>query len=167
MKGFVNIDDHDHKGVDLVADVTKGIPFSDGEVDEIYAGHFMEHIPSNQTKEILAEFMRILKPRGKLTIVVPDIRRACGMFIRGEINMPTLYERIILGYPGDGEENAVLLGLPQMNPPHRNIYDPDKLFETVINAGFVGVVPVKIETNPYLVARVMFQCGVEARKPGK
>lgn len=66
----VNVDSHDHPGVDVVADLdTFPWPWADGTVDEVHALHIFEHV--EHPVEFMAECWRILAPGGLLHIVVP------------------------------------------------------------------------------------------------
>lgn len=56
--------------VDIVADITKRIPFNDGEADVIVAKHVLEHI--TDYLRVLDEWKRILKHGGKIILAVPD-----------------------------------------------------------------------------------------------
>ena len=56
-------------------------PWADGEVDELHASHFVEHLPATTTPDgrdyLLAFFdecWRILKPGGVMTVIVPNAR---------------------------------------------------------------------------------------------
>lgn len=55
--------------VDLIHDLNDGIPFPDGTIIHINAGHFMEHVAN--VYFILDECYRVLKKGGFLDIVVP------------------------------------------------------------------------------------------------
>jgi SAM-dependent methyltransferase len=177
MQGWVNLDIRSLPGVDVTRDVvTEGLPYDENAVDEVYAGHFLEHIPEHQTPGVLGEFLRVLRPGGVLTVVTPNWRAAAAMYVRGEMNLSALYYGIALGLgeyilgwdQGNGSEqnpDTRILEHEAISLPHRNAYDPEKLFEVVSRAGFVGVCPVDIETNPYVVSRAPWQCGVRAEKP--
>lgn len=65
-------------GVDPMAD-SPGIqrpawdlPFDDGAVDEIRCIHALEHFPPEHLYHTAAEWARVLRPGGRLTVVVPD-----------------------------------------------------------------------------------------------
>lgn len=59
-------DDH----VDIGCDVLEGIPVDDHAFDCVYSSHLIEDF--EDTKSILREFIRILKPNGMLALVVPN-----------------------------------------------------------------------------------------------
>jgi len=70
IAGFVGVDFNPDVHPDVVADVQE-LPFTDNSADEIYASHVLEHLPYGNTA--LQEWLRVLKPGGMLTVVVPDI----------------------------------------------------------------------------------------------
>jgi predicted SAM-dependent methyltransferase len=49
------------------------LPFADGEVDEIFSSHALEHVGKYDVLPVLKEWYRVLKPGGKLTLRVPDL----------------------------------------------------------------------------------------------
>ena len=69
-KGYIGIDYASLPGVDLVADLEKGLPFlPDNSVDEISSRHLMEHLENFEL--IMKEIHRVLKPEGIHKIAVP------------------------------------------------------------------------------------------------
>jgi len=70
-EGYIGIDAEDW-GQQHVMDIEKtALPYADDSVDEILCQHVLEHIchPIN----VINEFWRVLKPDGKLTIIVPHM----------------------------------------------------------------------------------------------
>lgn len=72
ISDFVNVDYNWISGVDLVWDITKGIPFKEGHFTGIYSEHCLEHLTYKKARFILANFFRLLKPSGVVRLVVPD-----------------------------------------------------------------------------------------------
>ena len=69
-EGRIGIDAVDLPGVDIVADLEKGLPFlPDNSVDQIHCRHFLEHIRNFES--LMAEMVRILKKDGTAHIFVP------------------------------------------------------------------------------------------------
>ena len=85
-RGWINIDLDDSVKPDILCDVKK-LPFEDNEVDFIYAAHLLEHIYLDKVPEYLREWMRVLKPGGKLAIVVPDIGTVMRRYASGEYTL--------------------------------------------------------------------------------
>lgn len=61
-----------------------GIP--DDRFDFIYAHHVLEHIPHEQTVETLREWVRVLKPKGRLMVFVPDFQYVAQWIVEGKLD---------------------------------------------------------------------------------
>jgi ubiquinone/menaquinone biosynthesis C-methylase UbiE len=69
-EGRIGVDAVDLPGVDIVADLEKGLPFlPDNSVDQIYCRHLLEHIKNFEN--LMAEIVRVLKRDGTAHIFVP------------------------------------------------------------------------------------------------
>ena len=93
LKDFINIDFDPAVKPDLVADATK-LPYEDETVDEIYAGHLLEHFALNE--EVLKEWYRVLKTGGKITITVPDVEKSLKLYSGGELSLDML-NQVVFG----------------------------------------------------------------------
>lgn len=81
--GFINVDlanNWSDKQPDVVADVTKPLPFEDGYADEVHAYHLFEHLHRKHAPEILADWIRALKPGGKLVLELPCLDKILAIF---------------------------------------------------------------------------------------
>lgn len=74
--GYLNIDLRADVA-DLVLDASQRLPFDDGSIDEILALDFLEHHPAFRTQDILAEWRRVLRFGGLLTVKVPNLQALC------------------------------------------------------------------------------------------
>jgi len=75
MPGWLGIDSVRTEATDIVRDITRGLPFADSSVAEIYCDNVLEHIgPNDDFVFVLNEFYRVLKPGGTAAIIVPDGR---------------------------------------------------------------------------------------------
>ena len=74
--GFVGCDRRKFPGIEHVFDLAKKWPFKDNSVDEACCHHVLEHLTNwNDKWERVAffnELYRVLKPGGKIEIIVPD-----------------------------------------------------------------------------------------------
>jgi predicted SAM-dependent methyltransferase len=68
--GYLGVDQYPHPNVELVCDVTKGIPVPDSSIGAIRAHDFIEHIPNGIA--LFNEFHRILAPGGILLTQTPS-----------------------------------------------------------------------------------------------
>jgi polyisoprenoid-binding protein YceI len=71
LEGWVNIDRQQLPAVDLVADVSEGLPFSGAEA--LFAEHFLEHLPLDAAIGFLLEAHRVLAPGGFLRLSTPNL----------------------------------------------------------------------------------------------
>jgi predicted SAM-dependent methyltransferase len=77
LDGYVSVDKYVGDGVK--ADMGD-LPYPDGAVDAIFCAHALEHVPFGDTDGVLAEFLRVLRPGGELTVVVPNMEWVAGVW---------------------------------------------------------------------------------------
>lgn len=53
------------------------LPFEDNSVDVIWSSNALEHISKFQVVPTLREWCRVLKPEGRLQLIVPDLEWSC------------------------------------------------------------------------------------------
>lgn len=56
---------------DVIADMW-ALPYEENEVDEIWSSHCLEHAPMSKVIDTLKEWLRVLKPGGRLIVQVPN-----------------------------------------------------------------------------------------------
>lgn len=69
-EGWRNVDAMALPGVE-VWNLTRRWPVEDGSVDEILASHVVEHFDQQERCYVMNEAHRVLKPGGKMTVIVP------------------------------------------------------------------------------------------------
>lgn len=62
-----------YPNVRYVCDVSRGLPFDNGSVEEIYSSHFLEHLADRDVLPFLRECHRVLRPGGTVELIVPDL----------------------------------------------------------------------------------------------
>lgn len=80
--GFVNIDfpsNWSGKKPDVECDLRE-IPIADGYADSAWAIHVLEHFYRWETEEVVREWIRVLKPGGRLIIEVPCLDKIFRLF---------------------------------------------------------------------------------------
>jgi predicted SAM-dependent methyltransferase len=82
--GWINSDVKQEPGVDLVADIRRGLPLADGSVHYAVSVHALPELPYPELVPTLQELRRVLKPGGALRLVLPDLDRAIEAYQRGE-----------------------------------------------------------------------------------
>lgn len=66
---YIGVDRVKLRGVDIVCNITEGLPFENETVDEVVCIHILEHV--QDLESVMREFHRVLKSEGALKIWVP------------------------------------------------------------------------------------------------
>ena len=82
LPGFIHIDIDKHPHIDHNSNIDNLCMFEDNSVDLIYTCHAFEYYDRDQTKEVLKEWHRVLKPKGILRIAVPDFEGITNVYIK-------------------------------------------------------------------------------------
>ena len=102
------------------------LPYDDASVDEIRASHVLEHFPHTALAEVVAEWVRVLKPGGVLRVAVPDFAKVATGYLEGAAQ-PT--------------EGWVMGGQTDDDDFHRSIFDESRLKRLLSDAGLVLLRP--------------------------
>jgi len=111
---WINIDIEPLKKPDLLLDITKGLPYEDDSIDEIYTSHVFEHLTLEDMVKVIKECKRVLKKGCFITIVVPDFLVSLKMYNEKRMS------RKILNLVVYGDE-------PNKLNMHKQILDEDYL----------------------------------------
>jgi FkbM family methyltransferase len=128
--GYLSVDMHDYRA-HIMMDITK-LDFDDNSVSEILASHVFEHLNPYHSITILQEWLRVLKPGGKLIMEMPDLEQVCKMFVTASTG-----ERYGLANVIYGSVNTTGVGGPDnITSPHLFGWWPDSIRDHLWNAGF-------------------------------
>lgn len=92
----------------------------DNSVTEIYASHTLEHFSHTIVLQVLKDWVRVLKPGGRLRIAVPDLRWVATKYLANE---PVNIQGYIMG------------GHTDDNDHHGALFDRESLAEMMLLAG--------------------------------
>ena len=67
--GYVGIDRYPCDAVDILADITEGMPLRDGSVTHVWMDNFIEHVPD--IARLMTEVHRVCAPGAAITIFTP------------------------------------------------------------------------------------------------
>jgi SAM-dependent methyltransferase len=84
LAGYINCDlsgNYSDINPDVSCDIRK-LPFNDDYADEVLAVHVLEHFYVWEVEDILNEWIRVLKPGGKLIVELPSLDKIINSFIR-------------------------------------------------------------------------------------
>lgn len=98
------------------------LQYEDNSVDEIRASHILEHFSFAEAAEALSEWVRVLKPGGRIRLAVPDVDKA----IRSDDPNRLFY---LMG----GQTDA--------NDFHKSAYDFERLRGVMLDAGLADIQP--------------------------
>ena len=129
--GFLSVDLYD-KRANIPMNITK-LDFSDNTATEIMASHVFEHLNPYHSVPILQEWLRVLKPGGKLSMEMPDIEALCKSFLRET----DYYMKMGILNAVYGSVNTTDVGGPdEITSPHLFGWWPESLFHHLQAAGF-------------------------------
>ena len=138
LPGYVNVDvvsSRAGKNPDVICDLHDLYPFPDDFADEILSVHVVEHFWRWEVRDVLREWIRVLKPGGRMIIECPNLLSACASFVED----PAARSR-------EGQEGQrtmwVFYGDPAWKDPlmvHRWGYVPESLKALLAEAGLVDV----------------------------
>ena len=123
IPGFTNIDQFEKFHPDLVADV-RNLPYGPDTVDEIYAGHLLEHLTWDEGQAALKHWWTVLKKGGVIRITVPNFDLLAKRYLAAPTAaaMRFMNDWYIYSYVQDSH--------------HRYTYGPALLKEAMTLAGF-------------------------------
>jgi SAM-dependent methyltransferase len=136
LPGYVNVDvAHERAGKqpDVICDVRSLENFENNYADEILAVHVVEHFWRWEVESILKEWVRVLKPGGKMILECPNLKSACEELLRNP-------EMAALPGPEGQRAMWVFYGDPRWTDPlmvHRWGYTPLSLAQIMHLAGLV------------------------------
>lgn len=138
LAGYVNVDVVEARAgmrPDVICDLHDLAPFADASADEILSVHVVEHFWRWEIGHVLREWVRVLKPGGRMIVECPNILSACRTFLEDPVENAHEDQR--------GQRTMwVFYGDPQWQDPlmiHRWGYTPESLREILVEAGLKDV----------------------------
>lgn len=126
--------------------------FSPNSVDEIYAGHFVEHLHIEEARAWFQMCHTILKPGGKLCFVTPDFEFIVTRYERGDPSFDI------------GELEETYLYSWKQESRHMSIWDQDRQMAELETAGFLEISTIDRMEDERLAYPAHWQCGAEGIK---
>lgn len=138
LPGYVNVDvveSRAGKRPDVLCDLHDLSVFDNNHADEIMAIHVVEHFWRWEVEDILREWVRVLRPGGRMVLECPNLISACEAFLKDpdKASAPTK----------EGQRTMwVFYGDPAWKDPymiHRWGYTPSSLGQLMSDVGLVNV----------------------------
>jgi SAM-dependent methyltransferase len=138
LPGYVNVDVVEARAgmkPDVVCDLHDLAPFDDAIADEILSVHVVEHFWRWEIRDVLREWVRVLKPGARMIVECPNILSACRTFLEN----PEQFSR----EDQNGQRTMwVFYGDPKWKDPlmiHRWGYTPESLKALLAEVGLADV----------------------------
>ena len=114
------------------------LPFSDGSLTALRANHVLEHQSWELIADTVAEWARVLRPGGTLSVGVPDARLLAGQWARGDLTTMEANYWILGGHSDrDAHKGTDERGVPRwLWNAHHTLFDEDLLREVLDANGF-------------------------------
>ncbi len=139
--GFVGVD------AKLGAEVYP-LAYPDGSAEVIRASHVLEHFSHTQIGSVLADWVRVLAPGGRLQIAVPDFEAIARAYLDGQ---PLPVQGYVMGGHVDARDH------------HGAIFDAEALAEAMTAAGLLALRPWVSEQTD--CAALPISLNLEGTKP--
>ena len=137
-------------------------------VDAVWACHFLEHLPRPQAKALLSDCHRVLKPGGKLGLVVPDMRAVLEKYVKHSRDTVPYPDMTTLWHMDDLDDvcGLFLYGSAQASQ-HHWAWESYTLKRAMLAAGFVNLVEVDRYKDKRLGSPAWYQVGYEGMRNGE
>lgn len=133
------------------------LPYADGTMDEVYACHVLEHLNWQSYPMALQEWIRVLKPGGRLRVSVPDFVRVFRHY-----QNPAVQEAVGAGkFPPMGA--VIMGGQTDSNDYHKSMWETHDLKMLFKQFGLIAVREFFPEFQD--CSQYPFCANVEGRKP--
>lgn len=172
LEGWVNID---VAPADLTLNLNWGLPFEIGSVRVIYAAHVLEHLYyPEEALGFLRECRRVLRPGGRLRVVVPDIEQCLRAYCANDREFFEERRKVWKDWPPGRTPLEDFLAYAGAGPrpgdfleSHKYGYDFLTLERALKQAGFLKVDRSSFMASPQQELRVDRASAVAGAQHGK
>lgn len=105
-EGFINIDLFSDDPRVVFMDIRK-LEFEDNSADLILASDILEHFSHREVEQVLAEWVRVLKPNGEIIIRSPSLKLQAEAYLRGDWDARVASYMIYGGQTNPGDYHCV------------------------------------------------------------
>ena len=98
IEGWVNVDSNPDVRADVYMEAFDFVRMQGSEIDELYMGHFLEHLMPASAAALLALVADELPEGARVSAVVPDMRAIFAAYDAGEISNFELNDRYVYSY---------------------------------------------------------------------
>jgi predicted SAM-dependent methyltransferase len=136
---FVAVDFFGRKGV-YGADLRYPLLIDDASVDGIFTEHTFEHLAFDEVRRLLGECFRVLKPGGRIRVIVPDVSIFVDRYQANDMAWFREWERVALEPRGRKLVTPMqAISFVTQEYGHRSAWDFASLRKVLEEAGFTGI----------------------------
>lgn len=128
-EGWLILNINPGPNVDIVGDFRDNFKDKSSIFDNIYLSHVLEHTPHGETLSILAQLNKLIKPKGKIFISVPDLDHLCHFFTSPNANINDKYIAMKIMFGGQTDKNDF----------HYSGFNQQFLSHFLNEAGFINI----------------------------
>jgi hypothetical protein len=159
LPGWINVDLDASARPDVVADLSRGLPFPDAGVDYVFTEDFVASLGLAGFRDFLRECRRIVKPQGAVRVLTPDLARLARMYLEAPAALVSLWDRTV-GVPVVTRSACEVVNLA-MELAGRFQFDGPTLVALADEAGFDA------ERVSWRRSRFAELAGLDFRRPGE
>lgn len=127
LPGFISVD------IKTGTDATKTLPYESNSVDEVYCSHMLEHVHYTKHIETVKDWVRVLKPGGRIRIAVPNFDLVLSQYLSGDISPDKLNAWLHGGLAEDTDRHKIAT------------FNPDRLEMLLRRCGVENIEPFEPE----------------------
>ena len=160
---WTNLDE----AADALADIRQHVPplpFGPEALDDIYAGHFLEHLPPEEAGVFLDECHRCLTVGGRLGIVVPDTKEVMKRHLNGSLDAVEWPFGVWHKINDLDSLCRIFFYSTVQDSPHRWSYNLETLWRLIEQHGFEVTNEIDRFSDPRIPVGAWYQCGLDAVK---
>ena len=156
------------------ADLRYPLLIDEAVFDGIFTEHTLEHLSYGEVARVLTECLRILKPSGRIRVIVPDLSLFAENYAQKNDTWFRAWEQAVLEPRGRSMiSHMEALSFVTQEYGHRSAWDMDTMEKFLVRAGFTEIrrcAPregddVRLLRDKEDRDRTMVSLYVEARKP--
>ena len=158
IPGWVNVDIDAGSRPDVLADLSRPLPFRDAVADFMHTEDFIDQLELPAAANLLRDCHRIIRPGGVFRILTPDVEKLAHMYLTEPEALKTLW-RDHVGVPLHLGTAAEILNTGMRFAGHTFLYDRETFTRLAAECGFRAV-PVTYQQSSHAELR-----GLDLRSP--
>lgn len=135
LNDWINVDIDKSCKPDVIADLRQNLPFKSRSVDYIHSEDFVDQLELEKASTFFKECHRILKERGVMRVLTPNLRQFAKRYVKGDKGLLKLWDEQI-GLPLKTRGLCEIFNLGMRLGGHTFLYDGETLIHVLRECGF-------------------------------